>query len=630
MNTLKVKNSNNEWVDIPGLVGPQGATGPQGPAGPAGKDGANGVDGAPGVGVPSGGNSGQILAKNSNTDYDTKWIDAPQSGSSSGDNELISYTANSYYKTEKSTLPMLWITDGAAAPLQELKVTYDIKQDGSGTPSPTNRRNFIKQDSTQIAHYGRNLFNIDDIVSNNENVTITKFENGFSVVNDTDTTYSNIFHGLDIKLNGTGATTYLFFSYDGPAAGTTTYRYSTNFGNTWGASSNSWVPPYYGYGALGMTSGVTNVQPVRSLNAHSSITIANPMICLVGNYSASKSDIPYVPYEEYSDIYTINLPGNEEDHYQWEYDCISGKFTSQYDFVLINNIDIFDNDVFDNNDNTILLKFWSDAPHNLDLNLIKCNCFAVNSTNFTVKDNKLYLKQAAWSQLGNTLAEVNTAIQTNPIQLLIPPMINYSEYGENYAIDAFRGGNTFWTKNGIISSITYATTGIDFLSNVYAKTNVEGALQYNSTTKTWEPKGIETLVWNCSTGAKGFRAVNLSYDEILEKYYISVPSTEFYWISEGVPLILITNEYKYNSDMGENQYKTTDYQLISANYETVFAEGDPFDIYTFRFLKVDDDTGTFTPIIFKNTTTSPDEALLINEPSDIFDDGWSDTREGGA
>ena len=39
-------------------------------------DGTNGQDGQNGVGVPSGGTTGQILAKTSNTDYATEWIDA--------------------------------------------------------------------------------------------------------------------------------------------------------------------------------------------------------------------------------------------------------------------------------------------------------------------------------------------------------------------------------------------------------------------------------------------------------------------------------------------------------------------------------------------------------------------------
>ena len=621
MNVLRVKNQNNEWVDIPALVGPQG------PAGPAGKDGANGQNGAPGVGVPSGGDSGQILAKNSNTDYDTKWIDAPSGGSGSEDNELISYTANSYYKTETNDRSILWITDGAAAPIQELKITYDIKQSGSGTPSPTNRRNFIKQDGTQIAQYGRNLFNIDDIVSNKEGVTVTKFENGFRVVNNTDTTYTNIFNGLDIKLYTSGSTTFIFFSYDGPAAADTTIKVSSDYGNNYiTPNPNILARAYAGYGTMSL-SGITNIQLVRSLSAHGSITITNPMFCVVDAANVYKSDIDYVPYEETGGIWTVDFPGNEEHHYQWEYDCISGEFIFKYTFISIDNVNSIDN-----SDNTILLDFWSEGPLNLDLNLIKCNCFAVNSTNFIVKDYKLYLKQAAWSQLGSTLAEVNTAIGTNPIQLLIPFPTSNIFYGMNVGLDGYRGGNTFFTKYGIISSITYATIGIDALSNVKAKTNVQGALQYNSRIKMWEPQDIDSLLWNCSTAAKGFRAISLNYDEVLEKYYISDPSSEFNWTLAGIPLILTISEYKYNSVLGENQYKNKSYQLISADSEDAIVDGtgDTYSIYTFHFLKVDDNTGTLTPIIFKTTSTSQGEALLVNDPSDIYDDGWDDGVGGGA
>ena len=41
-----------------------------------------GADGAPGVGVPTGGTAGQVLAKVSDTDYDTEWVD--QTGGGSG------------------------------------------------------------------------------------------------------------------------------------------------------------------------------------------------------------------------------------------------------------------------------------------------------------------------------------------------------------------------------------------------------------------------------------------------------------------------------------------------------------------------------------------------------------------
>lgn len=48
--------------------------------GAPGAPGAPGADGADGEGVPTGGSTGQLLAKNSNTSFDTGWIDAPTGG----------------------------------------------------------------------------------------------------------------------------------------------------------------------------------------------------------------------------------------------------------------------------------------------------------------------------------------------------------------------------------------------------------------------------------------------------------------------------------------------------------------------------------------------------------------------
>jgi hypothetical protein len=50
------------------VTGPAGPTGSQGPMGPSG------VTGATGAGVISGGLTGQVLAKKTNTDYDTEWV----------------------------------------------------------------------------------------------------------------------------------------------------------------------------------------------------------------------------------------------------------------------------------------------------------------------------------------------------------------------------------------------------------------------------------------------------------------------------------------------------------------------------------------------------------------------------
>lgn len=58
-----------------GATGPPGATGAQGDPGPQGVPGPPGADGADGLGVPPGGDTGQVLAKVSDVDNDTEWVD---------------------------------------------------------------------------------------------------------------------------------------------------------------------------------------------------------------------------------------------------------------------------------------------------------------------------------------------------------------------------------------------------------------------------------------------------------------------------------------------------------------------------------------------------------------------------
>ena len=76
-----------------GPQGPTGETGPQGPQGPAGTNGTNGV------GVPTAGTTGQVLAKASNTDYDTEWI-TPSSGGGYGRLTYDLYDENNSFMVE--------------------------------------------------------------------------------------------------------------------------------------------------------------------------------------------------------------------------------------------------------------------------------------------------------------------------------------------------------------------------------------------------------------------------------------------------------------------------------------------------------------------------------------------------
>jgi Collagen triple helix repeat (20 copies) len=85
----------------PGAQGPQGVQGPQGAAGTPGAEGPQGVQGPQGVkgdtgaqgptgpGVASGGTAGQVLQKNSTTNYDTVWATLATGGGALGTQNYI-------------------------------------------------------------------------------------------------------------------------------------------------------------------------------------------------------------------------------------------------------------------------------------------------------------------------------------------------------------------------------------------------------------------------------------------------------------------------------------------------------------------------------------------------------------
>lgn len=71
---------------------------PPGPAGALAVDiNYTGPAGANGVGVPAGGTTGQILAKNSNTDYDTEWVDDAGGGTAIMDATTVTPGAGDFF-----------------------------------------------------------------------------------------------------------------------------------------------------------------------------------------------------------------------------------------------------------------------------------------------------------------------------------------------------------------------------------------------------------------------------------------------------------------------------------------------------------------------------------------------------
>ena len=80
-----------------------------------------------GKGVPKGGSIGQILAKNSATDYDTKWIDPPEGGSTEQPSGITEQQVDS-----KISAAINGLIDGAPAAYDTLKDRSDyIASDNS-------------------------------------------------------------------------------------------------------------------------------------------------------------------------------------------------------------------------------------------------------------------------------------------------------------------------------------------------------------------------------------------------------------------------------------------------------------------------------------------------------------------
>lgn len=125
-----VYTGGSSWNDLGpfvGVPGPEGPIGPQGPRGPMGPQGPQGPMGPVGVGFPTGGETGTVLAKHSNTDYDTYWktlIGIPDGGLSG---QVLTKISNDNYSANWTTLP----SNG----LVELPLTLALWVLGKDSPS---------------------------------------------------------------------------------------------------------------------------------------------------------------------------------------------------------------------------------------------------------------------------------------------------------------------------------------------------------------------------------------------------------------------------------------------------------------------------------------------------------------
>ena len=123
-----------EWVQKGNIKGPQGDPGPQGETGPAGPQGPQGD---PGVGVPEGGEPGQLLSK---TDSGTAWVDPPSgnvlTGTSTG---YVAHAEDAYAQKpiEVRVKGKTWVNRWPVINTEKDGITVSTGDDGTISVSGT-------------------------------------------------------------------------------------------------------------------------------------------------------------------------------------------------------------------------------------------------------------------------------------------------------------------------------------------------------------------------------------------------------------------------------------------------------------------------------------------------------------
>jgi hypothetical protein len=119
----------------PGAPGPAGTAGAAGPVGPKGDKGDPGNTGPAGIGVAAGGTTDQILAKNSATNYDTKWVTAATGGGGGSPTGAAGGDLTGSYPDPQIAAGVIVDADVAAANKDGLAAVPSLRTLGASTAS---------------------------------------------------------------------------------------------------------------------------------------------------------------------------------------------------------------------------------------------------------------------------------------------------------------------------------------------------------------------------------------------------------------------------------------------------------------------------------------------------------------
>jgi len=150
-----------------GPQGPQGIQGPQGLQGETGPQGEQGPKGDPGEGVAPGGTTGQMLVKKTDADYDTEWVNPPQtveidptltvSGAAADAKSTGDAIRDLYPVATAGPSAIVSVDDAAPLDVEGMVAQIEPVQAGSGDPSPDNVRPISGWTGANVTRTGKNL-----------------------------------------------------------------------------------------------------------------------------------------------------------------------------------------------------------------------------------------------------------------------------------------------------------------------------------------------------------------------------------------------------------------------------------------------------------------------------------------
>lgn len=386
-------------------------------------------------------------------------IEAAQSAQSV-DAERLNRIAFGSYVVEESTGPIAHFEDGADnIPMKDVLVHIEPVQEGSGDPSPDNVRAITGWTGAKVTRCGKNLFPKDTLNTTKNGITIETVSDGVYHIYGTAsaaTTFNlgnRVFPRAQLILsgtsNGSNAQIYMNFQLNGV--------YVSQVTVTGTRLTATVTPDYDGYDSFGIGIFVSSGKTVDEY--------LSPMLRL-----ASDTDSAYEPYS--GDTYTLTFPTSAGTVYGGTLDVTSGMLTvdrkmlvadgstTKFSYASSNNtVAEYKNAVFgfvsadalQSASATVVPDIMSDTYKAISYSAAASKTaenYGVTVVDVGVSATARVRVAIPKSQNIITLADANTWLENNPLQIVYPLATPITYQLTPQEIKSLLGENTVWADTG--------------------------------------------------------------------------------------------------------------------------------------------------------------------------------------